>query len=206
MELPDAGRIEAIFADMGDTLIRIRADRFFARLREHVRDLDTEAFYREVLDRNVYQDFARGFIDGPAFCERVGRILGTRWDFETFRDVWCDMMDEIPGVRDALRRAREHVPVHVLSNTDPVHVAHILETFPWIGEADGMILSYEEGLLKPDPRFYDRALARTGLDPATVVFVDDREENVLAARDAGMGAVRVPDEATFAGLVERLWG
>ena len=206
MESLDPERVGAVFADMGDTLIRIRADRFFGRLREHVPDLDTSGFYRDVLERDVYRDFATGLIDDEAFCERVGRILGVSWDLETFRDVWCDMMDEIPGVRDAFRRAREHVPVHVLSNTDPVHVAHILERFPWIGEADGLVLSYEVELLKPDPLFYEAALARTGLDPATVVFVDDRRENVLAAREAGMGAVHVPDDATFVGLVGRLWG
>jgi len=206
MELPPADRIEALFADMGDTLIRIRADRFFDRLGEHVPDLDVRAFYREVLDRNVYQDFARGLVDAPVFCERVGRILGTAWDLETFRDVWCDMMDPIPGAEEAFLVALEHVPVHVLSNTDPVHVAYILERFPWIGRASGLFLSCEEGLLKPEPEFFARALGRSGHDPAAVAFIDDRGENVEAARRAGMIGVHVPDDATFMGLVERLWG
>ncbi|MBW2262434.1 MAG: HAD family phosphatase [Deltaproteobacteria bacterium] len=206
MEGLASDRIDAVFADMGDTLIRIRPDRFFDRLREHVPDLDTEAFYREVLYRDVYRDFARGFIDGPAFCERMGGILGARWDFETFRDVWCDMMDEIPGTREAFRKAQEHMPVYVLSNTDPVHVAHILERFPWIGEARGLFLSCDEGLLKPDPSFYSRALERFGHDPRAVVFIDDRMENVQAAREAGMQGVHMRDAGTFVGLVEHLWG
>jgi HAD superfamily hydrolase (TIGR01509 family) len=206
MELPPADRIEALFADMGDTLIRIRADRFFDRLGEHVPDLDTAAFYREVLERNVYRDFARGLVEASAFCRQVGEILETAWDLETFRDVWCDMMDPIPGVEEAFLAARERVPVYVLSNTDRVHVAYILERFEWIGRASGLFLSCEEGLLKPEPEFYDRALRRYGHDPASVVFIDDRIENVLAARRAGMIGVHVPEDATFADLVERLWG
>jgi HAD superfamily hydrolase (TIGR01509 family) len=206
MELPPSDRIEALFADMGDTLIRIRADRFFDHLREHVPDLDTAAFYREVIERNVYQDFARGLVDAGAFCQEVGRILGATWDLGTFRDVWCDMMDPISGAEEAFLAAREHVPVYVLSNTDPVHVAHILERFPWIGQASGLFLSCEEGLLKPEPEFYARALGRYGHDPASVVFIDDRIENVREARRAGMSGVHVPDDASFTGLVDRLWG
>lgn len=200
------GGVDAIFSDLGDTLVRIRADRFFARLGEIVPGLDPLEFRRRILEREVYQDFARGRVDGPAFARTVAGILGVEWSFEEFREVWVDMMDPIPGAEEAFRLALGRVPVYVLSNTDPVHVAHILERFPWVAEATGLFLSYEEGLLKPDPGFYSGALERWGLEAGRVVFVDDREENVGAARDLGLRAVLVDAERSFARVVAELWG
>jgi putative hydrolase of the HAD superfamily len=199
------GDVDALFVDLGDTLIRIRADRFFSRLAGLVPDLDRKAFYREVLDREVYQDFARGRMEGPEFARRVGAILGLEWSFEAFKDVWIDMMDDIPGNEEAFRRALSAVPVYVLSNTDPVHVEYIRGRFPWIKEAAGFHLSCDVGVLKPDPEFYLGALERFGLEARRVVFIDDRAENVDSAREVGLRAVLVEDESVLARVVEHLW-
>lgn len=200
-----AGDVDGLFADLGDTLVRIRADRFFARLREHVPDLDVRGFYKQVLDREVYQDFARGRIDGPGFARRVGEILGVDLSFEAFRSVWIDMMDDIPGTEEAVRRALRAVPVYVLSNTDPVHVQYIRERFGWINEVTGFHLSYDVGLLKPDPAFYTGALERFGLEAGRVIFIDDRRENVEAAREVGLVAVHMEDETVLVSVVGHLW-
>jgi putative hydrolase of the HAD superfamily len=69
-----------------------------------------------------------------------------------------------------------------------------------------VINSAEEGVQKPDRRIYEIALERLGLPASEVVFVDDREENVIAARELGMsGIVFRTTEQTIADL-ERLLG
>jgi putative hydrolase of the HAD superfamily len=52
-----------------------------------------------------------------------------------------------------------------------------------------IINSAEEGVMKPDRRIYEASLARLGLPAHEVVFVDDREENVVAAGEVGMRGV-----------------
>ena len=52
-----------------------------------------------------------------------------------------------------------------------------------------MILSYEEGLAKPDQRIYDLAATRLTLPHASIVFIDDFAPNVAAARACGMRGV-----------------
>jgi epoxide hydrolase-like predicted phosphatase len=51
------------------------------------------------------------------------------------------------------------------------------------------IFSAEEGLAKPDPRLYHLALSRLEVQPAEVIFIDDREENILAAQQIGMHTI-----------------
>ena len=54
---------------------------------------------------------------------------------------------------------------------------------------DDIVYSHEVGLLKPDPRIYALTAERLGVLPSEVVFLDDVEGHVLAAREAGFHAV-----------------
>ena len=51
---------------------------------------------------------------------------------------------------------------------------------------DDIVLSYQVGLLKPDPRIFKLAAERLGVEPEECVFVDDDEGNVQAAENCGM--------------------
>ncbi|MEO8946470.1 MAG: HAD family hydrolase [Gemmatimonadaceae bacterium] len=59
------------------------------------------------------------------------------------------------------------------------------------------------GAQKPRGNFYDRALAISHADPDRTVFIDDREENLVPARDRGVRCVRATDtDAVITGLGE----
>ncbi len=200
------GDVDALYTDMGDVLVKLRPDRFFRRLEALVPGIEPAFFYGEVLFRDVYLDFAAGRTDGPAFASGLARILGVAWTFQEFRDVWIDMFDPMPGAEEALVVARRAVPVYLLSNTDPVHMEHLRERHPFLDSVAGQHLSYEIGLLKPDPEYYLSALRRFGGDPSRIAFVDDRPENVEAARRVGLIAVHQSDDGLLPRLVDHLWG
>lgn len=73
---------------------------------------------------------------------------------------------------------------------------------------DVVVDSCEEGVRKPDPRIYERALERLGgVAPQRAVFVDDAPGNVTAARALGMQAVLVaPDPAEAIAQLRQLVG
>ena len=56
-----------------------------------------------------------------------------------------------------------------------------------------IVYSHEEGLEKPDPRFYRIVTGRLGVEPAEAVFLDDWEPAVDGARAAGLRAVLFQD-------------
>ncbi len=59
---------------------------------------------------------------------------------------------------------------------------------------DVQMFSAEEGLMKPDPRFYQRCLDRLGVFVQEAVFIDDTLANVEAARELGMLAIHYKDK------------
>ena len=72
---------------------------------------------------------------------------------------------------------------------------------------DTMILSYEEGLAKPDRRIYDLAAERLQLPHSSIVFIDDYAPNVSAAQVCGMHGIRFETrEQTVAELQMLLGG
>jgi HAD superfamily hydrolase (TIGR01509 family) len=51
---------------------------------------------------------------------------------------------------------------------------------------DRFFLSYEMGLLKPDPAYFHHVLYGLWASPASCIFIDDRPENVRSARNLGI--------------------
>jgi putative hydrolase of the HAD superfamily len=54
---------------------------------------------------------------------------------------------------------------------------------------DGILLSHEEGIQKPDKAFYNLLFERYKLDPKECLFFDDKETNVKASKEVGMDAI-----------------
>jgi putative hydrolase of the HAD superfamily len=59
---------------------------------------------------------------------------------------------------------------------------------------DAVVLSAEHGVRKPDPLIFQLVLDRLGLAAEECLFVDDSEENLVAAQRLGMGALHALDE------------
>lgn len=62
---------------------------------------------------------------------------------------------------------------------------------------DGIVISGEEGLAKPDPAIYHLLLTRFHLDPAECVFLDDQLVNVQAAESCGIAGIHVTKSHFF---------
>jgi FMN phosphatase YigB (HAD superfamily) len=92
-----------------------------------------------------------------------------------------------------------------LSNTNEVHIGYLLKKYSRIFEYfEQKVFSFEVGAMKPDPRIYRHTIALSGRQPGSLFFIDDREENVLAARDLGMRAHQfISEKDLVSALIEQ---
>jgi len=67
---------------------------------------------------------------------------------------------------------------------------------------DAMHYAAELGCGKPDPAFFAKVGERTGLAPAEMLLIDDKAENVEAARAAGWGGLHWTGERRLADLLD----
>jgi putative hydrolase of the HAD superfamily len=71
---------------------------------------------------------------------------------------------------------------------------------------DVIVFSAEEGLRKPEPEIYLRALTKLEVSPEEAIFVDDMPYNVEAARRLGMQTILFTDSATVIQTIRQLIG
>jgi 2-haloacid dehalogenase len=65
--------------------------------------------------------------------------------------------------------------------------------YPFLEWFEGIVISGEVRLVKPDARIFRHLLERYGLEPGSTVFIDDSEANVQAARELGMTGLKFDD-------------
>jgi HAD superfamily hydrolase (TIGR01509 family) len=105
-----------------------------------------------------------------------------------------------PLVRNLAGRHR----VVIFSNTNAAHIDHIRVAYPAFGHAHKAYLSYELGLVKPDPASYLRVLELEGRAARDCIFIDDRKDNTAAAAALGLKTVTFTGRAAFAAAMAEL--
>ncbi len=102
---------------------------------------------------------------------------------------------EVPGSVDLLRTldAAGVRQVALTNFSDELYRAHMPARFDFLRLFADVVVSGSEGLAKPDPAIYRLAATRIGLPLERLVFIDDRQVNVDAARSLGMTGVLFVD-------------
>ncbi len=145
----------------------------------------------------MFVRLGRGLIDPRSFWLEVRERLGEDWDFDTFVELWCDIFTQKPDMEALFFEIADHVPVGLLSDTEPFHWPHLLTRMPVLQAIPRPTLSYQVGMLKPEPDFYRLAALNVGVPPEQCFFVDDVLRNVDGARAIGMDAEQFMDAGTL---------
>jgi putative hydrolase of the HAD superfamily len=78
----------------------------------------------------------------------------------------------------------------ILSNMGDSVLESIEREFNWIHRFDVLVWSFQLGIAKPDPAIYRHTLDELGSRPEETLFIDDKRENVEAARALGIQAIQ----------------
>jgi HAD superfamily hydrolase (TIGR01509 family) len=156
-------------------------------------------------DLELVRRFDGGIVTPEGFRARVSDIAGVDVPYTEFYEIYNDIFTPNPPAIDVLARAKAAgYKVLLLSNTDPERFAFVRRRFPEILFFDGYVLSYELKLLKPDPAIYAAAARLGASEPSECVFIDDMEENVKGAVEAGLHGVLYKPETDLAAELRNL--
>ncbi len=183
--------------DIGQVLLRWNPR---ASLARHFSSLEaTDAFMRQVgfMDWHARQDQGRPIAE--AVADHAARHPDHAAVFADFYDNWLHAVPgEVPGSRAILETLAARGPVYGISNFSRELFDRTIPAYPFLGLFNGLVLSGDVGINKPDPRIYAILCERFGLDPRRCVFIDDSPRNVEAARAYGMDALVFTDAPALA--------
>jgi 2-haloacid dehalogenase len=185
-----AGPPTTVVFDLGGVLIDWSPRALF---REYLADdAAVDAFLAEVgfSEWNATLDAGRPWAE--AVADLAARHPHRRELIEAFHTRWAETLQgEITGTVELLRTLRD-VGIRVLALSNWSSDTYVIASgvFPFLGWFDGITISGEVGVGKPDPRIFEHFIARFAVEPAGAVYIDDNAPNVAAAARLGFRAVR----------------
>jgi putative hydrolase of the HAD superfamily len=199
--------VRGLLVDFGGVLTTNVFDSFRAFCEDE--GLDPQAikrlFREDPRALECVRGLERGELTEDGFAERFGELLELEPER---RDGLVDRMfghiEEDGDMVEALRQARaQGVRTGLISNSMGAG-RYDRSTFPEL--FDGVVISGDEGIHKPERAIYELGAERVGLSPADCVFVDDLRENCEGAEAVGMTAVLHRGADTTLPRLEELLG
>ncbi|WP_017575629.1 HAD family hydrolase [Nocardiopsis kunsanensis] len=196
--------MDTVLFDMFGVIARTQSAQSRAAL-EHASGIQPGLFWECYWGERFPYD--RGDLTGPAYWRSVGRRAGTEFDdrrvaelLELDLESWSRVDEDMVSLAEGLSASGvrlgmlSNIPFEIADMFEADH-ARVLRLFPVLG------FSCRIGRAKPDPESFGWCLEGLGVEPGRVLFVDDTERNVTAARELGLGGHHF---TSAAGLREEL--
>ena len=186
-------RLKNIIFDFGGVLIDWNPEYLYRKVFEKEEDM---AHFLENIcryDWNLLQDEGRSLAEGtrllqekfPAYTDEIAMYYG-RWE-----EMLGDTYDENTNLIVPLK---ERYKVYGLTNWSAETLPLAMKRYNFFQELDGMVVSGEEKMVKPDRRLYEVLLERYALRAEESLFIDDNAANIETARDLGFQVVHFTGE------------
>lgn len=169
--------IKAFLFDFFDV---VRADSFHAWMRNH-------GYTRDDAPGEVSQRMDEGKIGIQQFFAELAEISG-----QTKQEV-IEEMDEAKTLNtevvEYIEELKNSFTVAMISNADATFLREELNVRGLDGLFHYEFISSELGVAKPDKEIFEVVLRKLSLNPDEVIFIDDQQKNVDAAKDLGIKGI-----------------
>jgi glucose-1-phosphatase len=183
--------LRAVIFDIGRVLVKVDVSRAIAGLSKGI-SLGPEELWSAIQADPRWQDWQEGRIAPHDWHLHISKRLGSPLKFNEFRDAWNRSLDPQPiQSGDLFATLARTKKLALLSNTDPIHVAHLEATYEFLQffPARLRIYSCSVKASKPSPVIFQAALKALKSRASEAVFIDDISEYVEAARSLGLAAI-----------------
>jgi len=181
-------KIENIIFDFGGVLVDWNPRHLYRNY--FANEADMEHFLNTVCNDewNIEQDRGRSLADGTRILQE--KIPEYHDLIALYYGQWETMLKcEIPETVALMYELKERYGVYGLTNWSGETITIAYARYAFFKDLDGIVVSSEEKLIKPDKRLYQILLNRYALKAESCVFIDDNLRNVKAAEELGMAAI-----------------
>lgn len=196
--------ITAIIFDFGNVLVKWDARNLYKRFFPDLRAVDS--FLEEIRfqEWNALQDAGRPFKEGiaelskqfPQYTKLI-EAYDTHWE-----ESISDTIIETVQIVQSLKKAGWNL--YLLSNFSVEKFGLIQLRYKFLQCFDGLIISGEHQLVKPDPAIFELTLGKIDRKAGECLFIDDSLPNVDAARKIGMQVIHYQGPKQLSNALKKL--
>jgi len=151
----------------------------------------SKALSKEFIE--LVRKFERGIFTPDIFRNKLRDFLDISATDQEIDDAWNALLFDIPAARiEVIQEVKKNYNIFLLSNSNEIHYDLYLRDLQLrfdYNEFDELFhkayFSFDLHLSKPDDDIYEFVMYQEGLDPAETLFIDDRADNIEAARKLG---------------------
>lgn len=138
---------------------------------------------------NNQTDLGKSF--AVSVAEKITEYPEWEKEIRMYWDRWEDMLGgEVPGMKEWICELKHAgYKVYGLSNWSHETFPMVKDKYEAFGMMDGIVMSGQELIAKPDLRIYQILLERYGLEAEESIFIDDRKENIEAGEQLGIRGI-----------------
>lgn len=184
-------KFRAIIFDIGRVLVQVDVSRPMSGLAQGIA-LSPADIWSAITNDPRWPDWQEGRISPRDWHLHLTKRLGGSLTFEQFTAVWNRAIDPVPILEsDLFERLSKRYRLALLSNTDPIHVAHLESTYGFFRHfpKPARIYSCVVGASKPNPLIYREALRASKARAEEAVYIDDIPSYVEAAQRLGITGI-----------------
>ena len=193
---PNSARRRVVVFDLGGVLLQWDPRHLYRKLFPGD-EAAMESFLAEVctVEWNERQDAGRSFADATA------ELMPKHRDKRHLIEAWSHRFGEmIPGALEGTVQIvgelkQRGVPLYGLTNWSSETFPSQRVRFPFLDWLDGIVVSGDEGVIKPDPRIFRILLDRYRVAADEAVFIDDNPKNAQAANALGIHGIHFQSPA-----------
>lgn len=198
--------IDTVVFDMDGVIRHWTGDRILAFEREH--DLPQGAVTEVAFSEPLFHEAMVGDKTAEEWAAQIGRRLAAehpQLDIDACTTMWLDadweVHDEVVSLVRSLHEAGQRTAVFSNASTA---LERDMDTMGVSGLFDVIANSSRLGRVKPEVEAFEAVAELLGTPPGQLLFVDDRDENVAGAVDAGWHAVAMRGPQRLAAVLRRL--
>jgi len=185
-----ARKVRAVIFDIGRVLIRLDVARAMNGMASGL-SLSPEELWSAIEKDPRWKDWQEGRISARDWHLRMKQRFGGSATFEEFTETWNLALDPEPiHGNELFEKLSRNYRLALLSNTDPIHVAHMESRYDFFSYFPARTYSCAVGATKPNPLIYREALQACKVRAGEAVYVDDIAAYVEAAERLGMAGVQ----------------
>jgi glucose-1-phosphatase len=183
--------VRAIIFDIGRVIVRVDIRRAQLNLAKGV-SLSPEELWSAIEKDPHWRDWQEGRFSPHDWHLHLSKRLNLSMNFEQFKAAWNSALDPDPiHPHDFFDRLSKSYKLGLLSNTDPLHVAHLERTYEFYRYFPEPVRTYScsVGASKPDPLIFRQALRACRVQAQQAIYIDDIASYTDAARALGLQAI-----------------
>ena len=194
--------IDLFVFDLGNVILPFEHRQIASKLWQRLRNsgkLTEEDIFRDLFDmeNGTINRYEEGLSSSEEFFLEVRKRYSLALEFEEFGEIWNNIFWDNPEVNEIIMYLKaKGYPIFLLSNTNELHFSYVLDRYPIVHVFDEWILSFEVGAKKPHKRMYDAIFEKTDVEREKVLYIDDIDAYVSAARSYGIQGLvyKSPDD------------